>query len=80
MFDTLAVARRLTEAGINRDHADVLADAIREAAEHGDYVTTDQFKAGIAELRADIASQINGLTWRIIGIVGVAVAVLRWLG
>ena len=57
----------------------MLADAIREAAEHGDHVTTDQFKAGIAELRADIAGQINGLTWRIIGIVGVAVAVLRWL-
>ena len=46
-----------------------------------DHVTADQCaKAGLAELRADIASQINGLTWRIIGIVGVAVAVLRWLG
>jgi len=45
-----------------------------------EHVTSEQFKVGIAELRADIASQINGLTWRIIGIVGVAVAVLRWLG
>lgn len=34
MFDTLAVARRLTEAGIDPAHADALASAIREAAEH----------------------------------------------
>ncbi len=52
---------------------------MQQTAEHGDHVTTDQFKAGVAELRADIATQINGLTWRIIGIGGVAVAVLRWL-
>lgn len=34
MFDTLAVARRLTEAGIDPAHADALANAIREAAHH----------------------------------------------
>ena len=80
MFDTLSIARRLTEAGVNREQADVMADAIRQAAEHGDYVTTEQFNTGIAELSTEIASQINVLTWRIVGIVGLAVAVLRWLG
>ena len=79
MFDSLTIARQLTEAGIERAQADALADAIRQAAEHGEHVTSDQFKAGLAELRADIASQINVLTWRIIGIVGLAVAVLRFL-
>jgi len=30
MFDTLAVARTLTNAGIDPAHADALADAIRQ--------------------------------------------------
>ena len=32
MFDSLNIARQLTEAGVDRDQADVLADAIRQAA------------------------------------------------
>ena len=38
MFDSLTIARQLTEAGIERAQADVLADAIRQAAEHGEHV------------------------------------------
>ena len=34
MFDSLTIARQLTDAGIDRGHADALADAIRQAAEH----------------------------------------------
>ena len=86
MFDSLTIARQLTEAGIERAHADALADAVRQAAEHGEHVTPETLRAEVAtvhgavdKLRADIASQINMLTWRIIGIVGLAVAVLRWL-
>ena len=56
MLDTLSVAQRLAAGGIDRDQAEVIADAIRQAAEQGDYVTSDQFKAGMAELRAEIAS------------------------
>ncbi len=37
MFDSLTIARQLTEAGIERAQADVLADAIRQAAEHGEH-------------------------------------------
>ena len=36
--------------------ADALTDAIRLAAEEGDHVTSDQFKAGQAEVRAEIAN------------------------
>ena len=56
MLDTLSVAQRLAAGGIDRDQAEVIADAIRQAVEQGDYVTSDQFKAGTAELRAEIAN------------------------
>ena len=56
MLDTLSVAQRLAAGGIDRDQAEAIADAIHRAAEQGDYVTSDQFKAGMAELRAEIAN------------------------
>ena len=56
MFDTHAVARSLTAADFTPAQADALTDAIRSAAEQGDHVTSDQFKAGQAELRAEIAN------------------------
>ena len=54
MFDSLTIARRLTEAGVEREQADVMADAIRQAAEHGEHVTPDALRAELASLRADI--------------------------
>ena len=41
MFDTLSVARELTATGMEREQADVLADAIGRAAVHGDHVTPE---------------------------------------
>ena len=55
MFDTHAVARSLTAADFTPAQADALTDALRAAAEQGDHVTSDQFKAGQAELRTEIA-------------------------
>ena len=55
MFDTHAVARSLTAADFTPAQADALTDALRVAAEQGDHVTSDQFKAGQAEVRAEIA-------------------------
>ena len=72
MFDSLNIARQLTEAGIDREHADALADAIRQAAQHGDHVTPDRFDAGLPKLRAD-------LTWRMVAVGGLIVAALRLL-
>ena len=53
MFDSLAIARRLTDAGIERTHADAIADGISRAAEPGDHVTPDAFAAGLAALRGE---------------------------
>ena len=55
MFDTHAVARSLTEADFTPAQADAITNAVRLAAEQGDAVTSDQFKAGLAEVRSEIA-------------------------
>lgn len=80
MFDSLTIARQLTEAGIERAQADVLADAIRKAAEHGDHVTPERLDAALSGLEAR-------LTWRFAGAmlaqtlatIGGTVAILRLL-
>ena len=77
MFDSLSVSRQLTEAGLDRAQADVLADAIRQAAEHGDYVTSDQFAAGIATLESRI---YRAMLLQAGVIVGAVVAILRLMG
>ena len=81
MFDSLTIARQLTEAGIERAQADALADAIRQAAEHGDHVTPERLDAALSGLEAR-------LTWRFAGAmlaqtlatIGGTVAILRLLG
>ena len=86
MFDTLAIAQQLAAGGVARDQAEVVARAIREGVEQGDHVTSDQFKAGLAEVRAGIAALDariaaveTRLTWRIIGGVAAVGALLRFL-
>ena len=51
MLDTHAVARSLTAADFTPAQADAVTDALRLVAEQGDHVTSDQFKAGLAEIR-----------------------------
>ena len=77
MFDSLAIARRLTEAGIARDQADILADAIRQAAEHGNHVSPDTLRAELATLRADL---YRAMLLQTVAIIGAGIAVLRLLG
>ena len=55
MLDTHAVARSLTDAEFTPAQADAITNAVRLAAEQGDHVTSDQFKAGLAEVRTEIA-------------------------
>ena len=57
MFDTLAIARRLADAGIEPAHADALTDAIRDAAEH--------HRAADLATRADLAAQYDRIDARI---------------
>ena len=47
MLDTHAVARSLTDAELTPAQADAITNAVRLAAEQGDHVTSDQFKAGL---------------------------------
>ena len=60
-FDSLAVARQLTDAGIERAHADAIADGISRVAEHGGHVTPDAFAAGLAVLRMEIGAVRTGI-------------------
>ncbi len=85
-FDTLTIARTLTDAGIQSDQANAITDAVRQATEHGEHVTPDMLRteiAGvhteIATVRTEIASLRADLTWRMLGVAGLVVAALRLL-
>ena len=65
MLDTLSVARELTAGGIDRNQAEVIANAMRKLAQQGDHVTGDQFKAGLAEVRTEIAALDTRLSTQI---------------
>ena len=67
-WDTHAVARALTDAEFTPAQADAITDAVRQAAKHGDQVTSDQFTAGLAEVRTEITALD---TWLSIPIAGV---------
>ncbi len=56
MLDTQAVARSLTAADFTPAQADAITNAVRQAVDQGDQVTSDQFKAGLAEVRTEIAN------------------------
>ena len=80
MLDTHAIARSLTDADLTPAQADAITDAIRQAAEHGDHVTSEQFKTGLAELRADIYRAMLIQTGVTVGLLGLLLGFLRWLG
>ena len=65
MLDTHAVARALTDAEFTPAQADAITNAVRLAAEQGDHVTSDQFKAGLAEVRTEIAGLDTRLSTQI---------------
>jgi flagellar biosynthesis/type III secretory pathway protein FliH len=83
MFDTLAVAQQLAAGGVARDQAEVIAHAIRQGAEQGDHVTSDQFKAGLAELRTEIAALDTRVSTEIAGvrteIANLETRLVRWM-
>lgn len=77
MFDTHAIAWSLSEANLTEAQVDAITEAVRQAADHGDHVTSEQFKAGLAELRTEIASLRADLTWRMLAVAGLIIAALR---
>ena len=56
MLDTHAIARSLTDAEFTQAQADAITNAVRQAVEQSDHVTSDQFKAGLAEVQTQIAN------------------------
>ena len=52
MFESLTIARRLIDVGVNPEQI----DAIRQAAEHGEHLAPDALRAALATQRAE--------TWR----------------
>ena len=80
MFDTHAIARTLTEAGLTPDQASAVTDAVRQAAKHDDHVTSDRLDAKIAEVMAAIAaSETRTVRW-IVATGGGVIAAMRFLG
>ncbi|MCY3842925.1 MAG: hypothetical protein OXH69_05215 [Acidobacteria bacterium] len=81
MIDSIAVARQLAEAGIERAHADAVASAIHQAAEHGDYATRADLTAHRADVRADLAAlELPLIKWIVgtgIAVAGAVIAALR---
>ena len=73
-LNTLAVARRLEEAGMDRRQAEAVAEAASEAAEanRSDLATR-------ADLKSEIAALETRLTWRMVGTAGVIVAAVKLL-
>ena len=49
MFDTHSIARTPSAADLTSAQVDATTEAVRQAADHGDHVTSEQFKAGIAD-------------------------------
>ena len=85
MLDTHAVARSLTAADFTPAQADALTDALRLVVEQGKHVTSDQFKAGLAELRAgqrteiaEVRTEIANLDTRLSTQISAAETRLTW--
>ena len=65
MLDTLAIARTLTDAGMDRDQAAAVTAAVQQAAEHGDHATRQDLDTLRADVRSEIAQAVATLTWRL---------------
>ena len=51
VFDTHAIARTLTDAGVDPKHADAITDAVRQAAEHDAAAEPLATRADLAALK-----------------------------
>ena len=81
MLDTLAIVRRLTDAGMHRDHADAIATSMASAAEHADHVSSGEFRAGLAELGNRLLKWVLGIVLTVAALqTAILVAALRLLG
>ena len=84
MLDTHEIARELTAAGIDPDHADAITNAVRRAAEHdasgidvNALVTKADLKAALAALELRLVKWMIAVVFAGAGLV---VAALRLIG
>ncbi len=75
-FDTLKFARRLTQAGVPREQAEAEAEALIEALDNAELVTTQYFDAKLAAATANIIKWVAGLLLAQAGLVAALVKLL----
>ena len=81
MLDARAILRQLNDAGAAPVLADAIAGAVREAAEHGDHVTREGLRAGLAALEARPTRRFAGaMPAQTAAIAGGVAAILRLPG
>ena len=87
VLDTHAIARRLTDTGLSTEQADAITDALRETAEHAAAGVDVEALASKTDLRAEIASLEARLyramlmqTAVTVGLLGLLLGALRWIG
>ena len=59
MLDMLESTRALTATGLKPEQAAAITHVVQQAVEQGDHVTPDQFRAGMAELRTELRTEIS---------------------
>lgn len=75
-FDTLAAAEALENAGIDRTHAKAIAAQLRISSDAGEPVTRHELDVAVGGLKAELAALEARMTWRLIGFVVAANALL----
>ena len=76
VLDTLDVAQALRGVRFPEDQAAEIAKAVGLAADRGDHVTRDQLKADLAELRANLGSELVGVRT---DVAKLETRLIRWL-
>ena len=79
MFDTHAINRNLTDAGLEPEQASAITDAVHQAAGHGDHVTGDRLDARMADVLAAIAASETRTVLRIAAAAGAVIVATRFL-
>ena len=77
MLDTHAIARTLTDAGIDSKHADAITAAVRQAAEPGEHVTRAELRAELVSLELRLVKWIVGAA---LAGAGLVIAAVRLFG
>ena len=82
-LDTHSIARQLAGAGLSGEQVDAVTDAVRQAAEH-DAAAVDvnslATKADLSGLEARIRRAMLMQTAVTVGLLGLVLGGLRWLG